>query len=267
MFQVFLIWHVLQALAKASTLVLGEGLGEDAPELPAQGADAGAGGNVIPTQDKVPPPKFSLGTVQAGEANEGHEDKTTGHDAQTEGVIMESKPSGLYFDPLLAADKLAKQLPPELASQAQSIVQALQRAATSELEAGDTTSKALAARMLLEEAPKPASLQLQAPVPTTTLQVQAPVPPSTTQVQAPASTIQVQTPPSTTQVQAPPSTAEVQAAVPPTQVQAPAASAMQASDSEGNEGKTKRKKSPHELAAHAAWMRMHRQLRSGAPLE
>ena len=72
-------------------------------------------------------------------------------------------PSGLSFDAKLAADKRARERPPELAEQASSIVAALRRAATRELEDGHASSKALAARMLLKETAKPEGTQVPGP--------------------------------------------------------------------------------------------------------
>ena len=138
-----------------------------------------------------------------------------------------------------AAAKLAKELPPELASQAEFIVKALQRAATHEMLGGVQTRPAQSVPTQKPDENPEGSVATK------------PVPAEVSR----ADGVQIQKP--TQNPEAPPET----------KAEAHSDLDGEECDSQGGDATVKksgkREKTEDEKAHHAAWMRMHRQIRSG----
>ena len=176
-----------------------------------------------------------------------------------------------------AAIKLAKELPPELAGQADSIIKALQRAATNELLKGCSTPGKAEGSIGADgsQTPKPTEIS-GAPAAAKPQQaegseadgVQTPKP--TEILKAPAAE---QAEGSKADGAQTPKPTEISKAPADTKVEAPSdhdGEPYEEGESDGggdkdggNKNKAKKVKSEDEKAHHAAWMRMHRQIRSG----
>jgi len=170
-----------------------------------------------------------------------------------------------------AAAKLAKELPPELASQAEFIVKALQRAATHEMLGGVSTRPENSV-----QTPKPAEnpegsvATNSKPVPAEVsradgLQIQKPA----SNPEAPSKTKTVEPEVSKAdgvQIQKPTQNPEAR---PEMKAEAHSDLDGEPCESDGGDGGAKKMgmlkkdKTEDEKAHHAAWMRMHRQIRSG----
>ena len=166
-----------------------------------------------------------------------------------------------------AAAKLAKELPPELASQAEFIVKALQRAATHEMLGGVQTRPAqsvptqkpdenpegsVATKPVPAEVSRADGVQIQKP--TQNPEASRKTKPNEPEVSR-TDGVQIQKP--TQNPEAPPET----------KAEAHSDLDGEECDSQGGDATVKksgkREKTEDEKAHHAAWMRMHRQIRSG----